>query len=679
MQVSEIDIHNDRNRIGQGAIRLYRKIADGPNKRSTLTDFNLYYKVSPVSCLYKLSNANMPTILGISAFYHDSGAALLKNGEIVAAVQEERFTRKKHDPSFPKNAVEFCLKWGGCSLEEISAVVFYDKPLLKMERLLETYYCFAPKGLRSFLSAIPVWIKEKLFLRKIIEDELGAIGPFDPEKTRILFPEHHLSHAASAFYPSPYEEAAILTIDGVGEWATASLGYGNAKNIQIFKELRFPHSVGLLYSAFTYYLGFRVNSGEYKLMGLAPYGDPDSEQTKGFFKKILGDIVDLKDDGSIWLNQAYFDYAAGLRMARDDRWQKLFGIGRRTPETELDQEHCNLALAIQQVTEEIVLKMAKEVKNLTKSKNLVMAGGVALNCVSNGKLLESELFENLWIQPAAGDAGGALGAAYAAYHKYFEEARVSDNKTDRMKGSYLGPLSSNLEVELMARSHQAIYENFDSFEKLAGRVAKILDEGNVVGWHQGRMEWGPRALGNRSILADARSPEMQKKLNLKVKFRESFRPFAPSVLEEDRSKHFNLSAPSPYMLLVSQIQEEKKKLVSENYHQLPLREKLYTLRSDLPAITHLDYSARIQTVHKDTNPSFHLLLEKFKERTGYGVLVNTSFNVRGEPPVCTAEDSYKCFMRTEMDYLVINNYLFDKQCQPAWHEEQNWKQEFTLD
>jgi carbamoyltransferase len=621
----------------------------------------------------------MRSILGISAYYHDSGAAILRDGKILAAAQEERFSRKKHDPSFPRNAVEFCLQWSGCKLEDLDAVVFYDKPLLKMERLLETYYAFAPRGLRSFLSAIPVWIKEKLFLRKIIEDELKRVGPFDPKKTTLLFPEHHLSHSASAFYPSPYDEAAILTIDGVGEWATAALGYGKNNSIELFKELRFPHSVGLLYSAFTYYLGFRVNSGEYKLMGLAPYGDPDSKQTKSFFQKILQEIVDLRDDGSIWLNQEYFDYTVGFRMAKDDRWEKLFGIKRRTPETELNQIYCNLALAIQQVTEKIVLGMASEVKRLTSSRNLTMAGGVALNCVANGKLLESGLFENIWIQPAAGDAGGALGAAYAAYFGYFEMERICDRENDHMQGSYLGPLSSDLEVELMARSYQAEYENFQNFEELAERVAELLDEGSIVGWHQGRMEWGPRALGNRSILADARNSDMQKKLNLKVKFRESFRPFAPAVLEEDRNKYFELSSPSPYMLFVSQIHENSKKPVPENYHQLPLREKLYTLRSDLPAITHLDFSARVQTVHKNTNPSFHCLLEKFKKRTGYGILTNTSFNVRGEPPVCTSDDSYKCFMRTEMDYLVINNYLFDKRRQVKWHEEQNWKQEFTLD
>jgi carbamoyltransferase len=621
----------------------------------------------------------MPVILGISAFYHDSGAALIKDGKILAAAQEERFTRTKHDPSFPKNAIEFCLEWSGLQLEDLDAVVFYDKPLLKMERLLETYYAFAPRGLRSFLLAIPVWIKEKLFLRKMIRDQLESIGSYDPGKTPTLFPEHHLSHAASAFYPSPFQEAAILTIDGVGEWATASMGHGKGRNIQLLKELRFPHSVGLLYSAFTYYLGFKVNSGEYKLMGLAPYGNKEAEQTKFFRQKILEEMVDLKDDGSIWLNQDFFDYASGLRMTRDKKWENLFKIARREKESQLEQVHCNLAMAIQQVTEEIVLKMAREVQRITGSKNLVMAGGVALNCVANGRILREKIFDRVWIQPAAGDAGGALGAAYAVHHLYFQGERNQEDGVDKMQGSLLGPRASHLDVELMAQSFKAVFEKFSNFDKLVQKVATLLDAGSVVGWHQGRMEWGPRALGNRSILGDARNSEMQKKLNLKVKHRESFRPFAPSVLQEDTNEFFELSQDSPYMLLVSEIKESRKKPLPADYQNLPLKEKLYTLRSDLPAITHLDYSARIQTVHKETNPRYHHLLQEFKDLTGYGILVNTSFNVRGEPPVCVPEDSYRCFMRTQMDYLVIENYLFIKDKQPRWKETGDWKEAAPLD
>ncbi|MBT3786501.1 carbamoyltransferase [bacterium] len=621
----------------------------------------------------------MPVILGISAFYHDSGAALIKDGKILAAAQEERFTRTKHDPSFPKNAIEFCLEWSGLQLEDLDAVVFYDKPLLKMERLLETYYAFAPRGLRSFLLAIPVWIKEKLFLRKMIRDQLESIGSYDPGKTPTLFPEHHLSHAASAFYPSPFQEAAILTIDGVGEWATASMGHGKGRNIQLLKELRFPHSVGLLYSAFTYYLGFKVNSGEYKLMGLAPYGNKEAEQTKFFRQKILEEMVDLKDDGSIWLNQDFFDYASGLRMTRDKKWENLFKIARREKESQLEQVHCNLAMAIQQVTEEIVLKMAREAQRITGSKNLVMAGGVALNCVANGRILREKIFDRVWIQPAAGDAGGALGAAYAVHHLYFQGERNQEDGVDKMQGSLLGPRASHLDVELMAQSFKAVFEKFSNFDKLVQKVATLLDAGSVVGWHQGRMEWGPRALGNRSILGDARNSEMQKKLNLKVKHRESFRPFAPSVLQEDTNEFFELSQDSPYMLLVSEIKESRKKPLPADYQNLPLKEKLYTLRSDLPAITHLDYSARIQTVHKETNPRYHHLLQEFKDLTGYGILVNTSFNVRGEPPVCVPEDSYRCFMRTQMDYLVIENYLFIKDKQPRWKETGDWKEAAPLD
>lgn len=627
------------------------------------------------------NGGKVTAILGISAYYHDSGAALIVDGKVVAAAQEERFTRKKHDPSFPVNATQFCLQWGGYKLQELDAIVFYDKPLLKMERLLETYYSFAPAGLRSFLSAIPVWIKEKLFLRKMIRDELIKIDPeVEVDKTKVLFPEHHLSHAASAFYPSPYQEAAILTIDGVGEWATASIGVGRGKELEILKELRFPHSVGLLYSAFTYYLGFRVNSGEYKLMGLAPYGDPTSSQTKEFYDKILNHLVDVREDGSIWLDQSYFNYATGLTMAVDSKWEKLFGFPRRKPESEeLAQHHCNLGMAIQWVTEEIVLKMGETAKKLSGCEYLTMAGGVALNCVANGKLLRSGIFKDIWIQPAAGDAGGALGAALSAYHLYFGKERDRSEQIDTMQGSYLGPEATSQEIEFMARSYKAPFKRFDCFDELASEVAKLLCEGNVVGWHQGRMEWGPRALGNRTILGDPRNPEMQKKLNLKIKYRESFRPFAPSVLAQDCKEYFELEHDSPYMLLVADVAKKRRKELPENYHSLSLREKLYYERSDLPSITHLDFSARVQTVHQETNPRYHLLLEKIKERSGSSVVINTSFNVRGEPPVCVPDDSYRCFMRTEMDFLVVENYLFCKKEQPDWQEKSNWEQEFVLD
>jgi len=616
-------------------------------------------------------------ILGISAFYHDSAACIVKDGEILAAAQEERFTRKKHDPSFPLNAVKFCLEWSGYSLEELDAIVFYDKPLLKFERLLETYYAFAPKGLKQFLQAIPVWINEKLFLKKLIKEELQKIEKVK-KFPKLLFPEHHLSHAASAFYPSPFEEALILTIDGVGEWATASICYGKGNKIKILKELRFPHSVGLLYSAFTYYLGFKVNSGEYKLMGLAPYGNPNSERTQRFIELIKREIVKIFDDGSIWLNQEYFEYATGLKMVNEKRWEKLFGFPKREPETELYQEHCDLAYAIQKVTEEIVFKMAKHGKELTGAKYLCMAGGVALNCVANGKLLKSGLFEDIWIQPAAGDAGGALGAALSAYHIYFGKPREIV-KPDAMKGSYLGPEFSRLDIEKTARKFKAPYKKFNNFKELAAYTAKLIADGKVVGWFQGRMEWGPRALGNRSILGDARNPEMQKKLNLKIKYRESFRPFAPSVLWEDTQEYFDIDRPSPYMLLIANVVEKRRNKLPNNYHELPIKEKLYYIRSDLPAITHLDFSARLQTVHRETNPRYYELIKAFKELTGYSVIVNTSFNVRGEPIVCTPEDAYKCFMRTEMDYLVMGDYLFDKKEQPEWKEKKDWREEYGLD
>ncbi len=618
-------------------------------------------------------------ILGISAFYHDSAAAILHNGKIIAAAQEERFTRKKQDASFPVKAVQFCLEYAGFSIDELDAIVFYDKPLLKFERLLETYYGFAPKGLRSFITAMPVWLREKMFLKRVIYEELAKIGDYDKKQVKLLFPEHHLSHAASAFFPSPYQDAAILTLDGVGEWATASIGHGKGNSIKILKELKFPHSLGLLYSAFTYYLGFKVNSGEYKLMGLAPYGNPNSERTRKFVQLIKDHLIDIKNDGSIFLDQAYFNYATGLRMVKEKKWEQLFGLPKRASESDLEQQHCDLAFAIQEVTEEVVFKMAIEAKRLTNAKHLVMAGGVALNCVANGKLLASNMFENIFIQPAAGDAGGALGAALAAHYIYYKKDRILSSEQDEMQGAYLGPEFGDMEVELMAKRFKGTFKKYDDFNHLAADVANLIHEGNVIGWSQGRMEFGPRALGNRSILGDPTNVEMQKKINLKIKYRESFRPFAPSVLAEDSNQFFDLDKASPYMLLVAPVRQERRETVPDNYYELPLRERLYILRSDIQSITHIDFSARVQTVTADTNPKYHTLLEQFKAKSGVGMVVNTSFNVRGEPIVCTPEDAYRCFMRTEMDYLVINNYLFKKTEQPEWDKKDNWQEEFVLD
>lgn len=618
-------------------------------------------------------------ILGISAYYHDSAAALLKDGKIIAAAQEERFTRKKHDPGFPTYAVSYCLQEANITIDELSAVVFYDKPLLKFERLLETYYANAPKGLLSFMMAMPVWVNEKLFLKKIIRDGLKKIQLFDRKKLKIIFPEHHLSHAASAFYPSAFEESAILTVDGVGEWATTTIcrGYGN--KIEILKQLNFPHSVGLLYSAFTYYLGFKVNSGEYKLMGLAPYGDPSSEQTKKFIEIIRTKLVAIFDDGSVFLHQQYFNYAAGLRMVKNHAFRELFGFGRKHEEDALQQHHCNLAYAIQLVTEEIVLKMAAHAKQLTGSKNICIAGGVALNCVANGKLQNTNLFKNIFIQPAGGDAGGAVGAALAAHFIYFEKERTIRYTGDAMKGSYLGPSFGDTEILRALGSYEAKYKRYEEREALNELVARLLDQGNVIGWFQGRMEFGPRALGNRSILADARNADMQKKLNLKIKYRESFRPFAPAVLAEDAVAYFELQTASPYMLLVQDIKQELRQQLPADYYQRSITNKLYFQRSSLPAVTHVDYSARIQTVHKETNAAFYTLLTAFKQLTGCSVLVNTSFNVRGEPIVCTPGEAYQCFMRTEMDYLVIENFIFSKKDQPAWQEKDNWRQQIEKD
>lgn len=619
--------------------------------------------------------------LGISAFYHDSAAVLIMGDEILAAAHEERFSRVKHDARFPTNAVGYVLRESGLKIENLDAVAFYDKPYLKFERLLETYHAFAPRGLKSFLSAMPVWIKEKLFMRKMLWEELEkAAGRQLRKRPPLLFPEHHLSHAASAFYPSPYNKAAILTIDGVGEWATATIGVGDGNSIDILRQLNFPHSIGLLYSSFTYFCGFRVNSGEYKLMGLAPYGNRDDTRFKKFKKVILEELVDIRDDGSILLNLKYFDYPTGLRMCSDEKWQALFGVPRRKPETELTGPYMDLALAIQEVTEEIILRLAGTTKKLTGCNNLVMAGGVALNCVANGKLLREKIFDSIWIQPAAGDAGGALGAAYATRYIWQGAARTgNNNSTDAMQGAYLGPAFDDRDVQRLNRKFEASCRHYESFGKLCKDSAAMLADGNVVGWFQGRMELGPRALGNRSILGDPRHPQMQKRLNIKIKYREGFRPFAPSVLAEDAEKYFQLDQSSPYMLLVAPVQKNIRKPLPENYESLDLYDRLYHLRSDIPAVTHVDYSARIQTVHKETNERYWQLIRAFKELTGCSIIVNTSFNVRGEPIVCTPEDAYTCFMRTDMDYLVIGDFLFIKSEQPEWKEASDWREKYALD
>jgi len=616
-------------------------------------------------------------ILGLSAFYHDSAAALLVNGQIIAAAQEERFTRKKHDPSFPANALAYVMAESGLRLSDLAAVAFYDKPYLKFERLLETYHGFAPRGLRSFIAAMPVWIKEKLMMRTMLKEELAKVGEGHPP---VLFPEHHLSHAASAFYPSPFPEAAILTLDGVGEWATSTIGFGRGRGITLLRELHFPHSLGLLYSAFTYYCGFKVNSGEYKLMGLAPYGNPDAEQTGCFKSLILDELVDLREDGSFLLNMDYFNFATGLTMCLDDKWESLFGLPRRPREGRLDQRYMNLALAIQQATEEIVLRLADTAKKLTGADYLVMAGGVALNCVANGKLIRRGAFKDIWIQPAAGDAGGALGAALAAWHIWQGNERpVPNPQMDNMAGSYLGPEFGADDILRVARRRQAPYQHYPDFADLVRDVAALLAQGQVVGWFQGRMEWGPRALGNRSILGDPRHPEMQKRLNLKIKYREGFRPFAPSVLHEETANYFELDRPSPYMLLVAPVREARRNPLPPGYDNLELFDRLYHLRSDVPAITHVDYSARIQTVHPETNDLFYRMIKAFHKRTSCPVIINTSFNVRGEPIVESPEDAYRCFMRTEMDYLVMGSFLFDKKKQPPLVETKDWRKEFQLD
>ncbi|MFC1523841.1 carbamoyltransferase [Thermodesulfobacteriota bacterium] len=629
----------------------------------------------------KSTHSKAQTILGISAYYHDSAAALLIDGKIIAAAQEERFTRKKYDPSFPAHAVRYVMTESGITLSDLDAVAFYDKPFLKFERLLETYHAFAPAGLSSFLKAIPVWIKEKLFLKKLLLRELDCIaGKKISPRPQLLFPEHHLSHAASAFYPSPFAEAAILTIDGVGEWATTAISEGRNKSITILREIPFPHSLGLLYSAFTFYCGFKVNSGEYKLMGLAPYGKQNGRHVSRYKKIIREHLVDIRDDGSILLNMDYFNFATGLTMCRDDRWLDLFGITRRQPDEGLSQSYMDMALAIQHVTEDIILRLAKTARDLTGCENLVMAGGVALNCVANSRLQHSRLFKHIWIQPAAGDAGGAVGAAFAAYHIWQNGTRVLDHQgRDAMQGAYLGPEYNEVEIRRLCRKHNAPVRHFDQDTDLFTTVSKFLARGEIVGWFQGRMEYGPRALGNRSILGDPRNPEMQKTLNVKIKYREEFRPFAPSVLAEDAEEYFQLSAPSPYMLLVEPVQEGRRIPLPHGYDEMDLYERLYQSRSDIPAVTHIDFTARIQTVHRETNERYWRLLKAFKDLTGYGLLVNTSFNVRGEPIVCTPEDAYRCFMRTKMDWLVIGNFLFCKEDQPHWQESGNWQQTYEID
>ena len=621
----------------------------------------------------------MKKILGISAFYHDAAAALVIGGKVICAAQEERFTREKHTAAFPVNAIKFCLEEAGLEIDELDAIIFYDKPLLKFERLLQTYYAFAPKGLISFLKAIPVWLNEKLFLKKLIYDGLKEVGSYDKKKLKLLFSEHHLSHAASAFYPSPYEKAAILTIDGVGEWCTTSISMGENSQITMLKQMEFPHSVGLLYSAFTYYLGFTVNSGEYKLMGLAPFGNPDASETHQFIQSIKSEIVDIKTDGSIWLNQAYFSYATGLKMVKESKWEKLFSIKRRDESQALTQSHCNLAIAIQIITEEIVIKMAKETKRITGADYLCLSGGVALNCVANGKLLQENIFKGIYIQPASGDAGGSLGAALAASQMYFVEDRVISFEQDQMQGTYLGPSYSEKEVFLMTKKVKGIAHKFEDFNDLAKQIAQKIAEGHVVGWFQDKMEFGPRALGNRSILGDARNPAMQKKLNLKIKYRESFRPFAPSVLAEKAIQYFDLNVSSPYMLLVAPIIAQRRKTLPSNFHSLPLLEKLYVEKSDIQAVTHLDYSARVQTVHQETNPKYWTLINAFDQLTGYGLIVNTSFNVRGEPVVCSPYDAYRCFMSTDMDYLVIGDFVYCKTDQPDWENKDKWLIKFKMD
>ncbi len=603
-------------------------------------------------------------ILGISAFYHDSAACLVRDGEIVAAAQEERFSRKKHDHQFPSRAIEYCLHEAGIGPEQLEVVAFYDKPWLKFERLLETYLAFAPAGLPSFLKAMPLWLKEKLWLGELIRKEVGHGG-------KLLFPEHHQSHAASAFYPSPYQRAAVLTIDGVGEWATASWGTGHDNRLELRAELQFPHSLGLLYSAFTYYTGFRVNSGEYKVMGLAPYGEPRYRDL------ILDHLMDLREDGSFRLDMRYFNYCQGLTMT-SERFHRLFGGPPRRPESKLGQKEMDLARSVQEVTEEVMLRMARHVRRETGETRLCLAGGVALNCVANGKILRAGIFDDLWIQPAAGDAGGALGAALFAWHEYLDQPRRARGSGDSQAGSYLGPRFPPQQIESWLREESIPFHHLEP-AAIPGLAAELIQQEKVLGWFNGRMEFGPRALGARSIVGDARSPRMQSVMNLKIKYRESFRPFAPSCLVEDVSELFELDRPSPYMLLVAPVRAERRRATSADEDRLFGIQKLNVPRSDIPAVTHVDYSARVQTVDSETHPAYYAMIRAFKELTGYGLVVNTSFNVRGEPIVCTPQDAYRCFMRTEMDVLMLENLVLYKEEQPALEEEGDWREEFDLD
>ncbi|MBF0501984.1 MAG: carbamoyltransferase [Candidatus Riflebacteria bacterium] len=607
-------------------------------------------------------------ILGFSAYYHDSAACILSDGEIIAAAQEERFTRKKQDSCFPEHSIRYCLHEAGKRMDQIDEIVFYEKPLLKFERLLETYLAFAPGGFASFATAMPSWLKEKLFLKKTIEDEVAAhFGQFSAP---IRFTEHHQSHAGSAFFPSPFEEAAILCLDGVGEWATTSAWSGRGSTITPLWEIRFPHSLGLLYSAITYYAGFKVNSGEYKVMGLAPYGRPT------YMKTIYDNLVDLKPDGTFRLNMDYFDYCTGLTMT-NERFHTLFGGPPRQPETHLTQKDMDLARSIQEVTEEIILRLCKALHKDTGASDLCLAGGVALNCVVNGKILRESPFRRLWIQPAAGDAGGAVGAALCSWHEFHKQPRKPKGG-DSMKGCYLGPEFSNEEIALFLKK-RGIPAEFMQNDTLFPTIARCIADEKVIGWFQGRMEYGPRALGARSIIGDARSPKMQSVMNLKIKFRESFRPFAPSVLRERVNEYFELDVDSPYMLLVADVQPKRRIPVREDQQKLWGIDLLNVPKSDVPAITHVDYSARIQTVHRETNPRYHRLIKEFEQISGYGLIVNTSFNVRGEPIVCTPEDAYRCFMRTEIDTLVLGNYVLQKNAQPQTSRDDSWKKEFELD
>ena len=603
-------------------------------------------------------------ILGISAFYHDSAACLVQDGKIVSAAQEERFTRKKHDFSFPSSAINYCLQNSNLKSSDLNFVAFYDKPFLKFERILETYVTYAPFGIKSFLKAIPLWMKQKLWMKELIREKLGYDG-------KIIFPEHHESHAASAFFPSPYEEAAILTMDGVGEWTTSSIGIGKGNKINLLADIKFPHSLGLLYSAFTYYTGFKVNAGEYKVMGLAPYGEPKYKDL------ILSELIDLKQDGSFKLNMNYFDYCVGLKMT-NKKFEKLFGGPARKPESRITQRDMDLARSIQDVTEEVMLRMAKHVYNETKQKNLCLAGGVSLNCVGNSRILREGPFDNIWVQPAAGDAGGALGAALFVWYQYLGNKRVANGKKDFQQGSYLGPEYKNGYVHDFLKKKNVSYIELKD-EEIAEKIADLIAKEKVVGWFQGRMEFGPRALGARSIIGDARSPRMQELMNLKIKFRESFRPFAPSVIKEKTSKYFDINAESPYMLLVAPVKKEIRKDMSEEEERLFGINKLNVVRSTIPAVTHVDYSARLQTVSKEENPLYYSLISKLDDKHGCAVIINTSFNVRGEPIVCTPEDAYLCFMRTNMDYLVMGNYIIEKKEQKPLDKDVNWLKEFELD